>query len=582
MTTPPIPERPADPPHRRGRPPEPICKEAGLAHRTWLEPVRGRFTASGLTLDDLVGRSGFSKTRLSELMRGKGLYPTWEITYSVVRALDLPVGPLRRLWKVAAIEADKKPTWIDDRLQAVPPADTDERPLAHVALYQAMVVPYNAYAQAFLQSLPRARHAVGEVFDLLWLTWDDATSSPDMPRHAWQLLRTTVLSRAAQRPAGHYDLRAAAFSTTHQAQAPTSSNAWPASTSWPASSTRSPNSPTTRWTSPSCATCAVSTPTPSPPLSACPRPWSTPWTTTPAGPSSSSSPTPNPRSDPAVMSTIDALLAQSLLLREPHVPADVVPYDDLLDDDLLLWQHRADDTTDDSAAHSLDALCETVVSHCTPDQLADFLTDQIPQPATARILGCALHLAGIDIGARFWWQYAAGAEDAPASYCLYLQHLAHGEPHAAALWHAQTGLGYTADQDTPDAGEYVPALHSMSADSSLSTVLRVLAQLTRTLPTRRHTPAARAVIEFVASAVTGGYARHPDLEIPLPGTYFAEQLEIVIAATTSTRDHLQPPPAPPSAPSPADDLPNRLAPNEDRKHIPTKTTPKAPNTSWSR
>lgn len=51
--------------------------------------------------------------------------------------------------------------------------------------------------------------------------------------------------------------------------------------------------------------------------------------------------------------------------------------------------------------------------------------DQIPQPATTRILGCALHLAGIDIGARFWWQYA------PAPYCL--QHLAHGEAHATAL-----------------------------------------------------------------------------------------------------------------------------------------------------
>ncbi|MFE6365887.1 hypothetical protein ACFVP3_38700 [Streptomyces sp. NPDC057806] len=95
------------------------------------------------------------------------------------------------------------------------------------------------------------------------------------------------------------------------------------------------------------------------------------------------------------MSTIDDLLAQSLLLREPHVPADVVPHDEPLDDDLLLWQHRANDTVDDSAAQSLGALCETVVSHCTPDQLADFLTDQIPRPRTARILGCALHLAGI-------------------------------------------------------------------------------------------------------------------------------------------------------------------------------------------
>ncbi|WP_329331176.1 hypothetical protein OG866_00070 [Streptomyces sp. NBC_00663] len=278
------------------------------------------------------------------------------------------------------------------------------------------------------------------------------------------------------------------------------------------------------------------------------------------------------------MSTIDDLLTQSLLLREPHVPADIVPHDEPLDDDLLLWQHRADETTDTSAAHSLTALCETVVSHCTPEQLADFLTDQIPQPATARILGCALHLAGVDLGARFWWQYAAGAEDAPASYCLYLQHLAHGETHAAALWHAQTGLPQTED-DTPHSAEYAPALHSMSADSSLATVLRVLAQLTRTLPTHRHTPAARAVIEFVASAVTGGYARHPDLEIPLPGTYFAEQLEIVVAATTSTRQLLKPHPAPatpPSKASAAEDLPNRLAPDENRKHIPTKAAPRGP------
>ncbi|MER6187217.1 hypothetical protein [Streptomyces sp. NPDC001652] len=278
------------------------------------------------------------------------------------------------------------------------------------------------------------------------------------------------------------------------------------------------------------------------------------------------------------MSTIDDLLAQSLLLRDPHVPADVVPHDEPGDDDFLLGRHRANDTTDTSAAHSLDALCETVVSHCTPDQLADFLTDQIPQPPTARILGCALHLAGIDIGARFWWQYAAGAEDAPASYCLHLQHLAHGETHAAALWHAQADA-YTADQDNTETPEYAPALQSMNADTSLATVLRVLAQLTRTLPTRRHTPAARAVIEFVASAVAGGYTRHPDLEIPLPGTYFAEQLEIVVAATTSTQAHFQPAPVqtpPTNTSSPADDLPNRLDPNEDRKHIPTKTTPRGP------
>ncbi|MFF7566727.1 XRE family transcriptional regulator [Streptomyces pseudovenezuelae] len=221
MTPSPIPEQSAgEPPQRRGRPPEPICESAGTAHRTWLEPVRSRFVASGLTLDDLVGRSGYSKTRLSELLRGKGYYPGWEITYSVVRALDIPVGPLLRLWKAAAVEAEKTPTWIHNRIRQVQPASREEPPIAHVGLTQAMWQPYSAYAMAFLQSEQRARQAVAETFDILWLTWDEATASPDTPRHAWMLLRTKVLSRTPRRPAGHYDLRAAAFSTTAQAEAP--------------------------------------------------------------------------------------------------------------------------------------------------------------------------------------------------------------------------------------------------------------------------------------------------------------------------------------------------------------------------
>lgn len=55
-------------------------------------------------------------------------------------------------------------------------------------------------------------------------------------------------------------------------------------------------------------------------------------------------------------------------------------------------------------------------------------------------------------------------------------------------------------------------------------------------PRRRHTPTAQAVIEFVAAAVALGYDRHPDLEIPVPGPYFAEQLETVIAAAASGMD----------------------------------------------
>ncbi|MFI2415894.1 helix-turn-helix domain-containing protein [Streptomyces sp. NPDC018947] len=216
---PPLPDQPeGGPPSRRGRPPEPICDEAGTVHRTWLEPVRNRLIASGLTLDDLVSRSGYSKTRLSELLRGKGYYPGWEITYSVIRALDIPVDPVRRLWTAAALEAEKNAAWIRSRISDVQPLSPDEQPVAHLGLTQAMWQPYTAYAQAFLQTERRAQQLVAQTFDILWLTWNEATLSPHTPRYAWQLLRSRVHAAAAKRPDGRPDLRPAAFSTAVQAQ----------------------------------------------------------------------------------------------------------------------------------------------------------------------------------------------------------------------------------------------------------------------------------------------------------------------------------------------------------------------------
>lgn len=216
---PPVPDQPdGESPSRRGRPPEPICDEAGTIHRTWLEPVRTRLIASGLTLDDLVSRSGYSKTRLSELLRGKGYYPSWEITYSVVRALDIPVDPVRRLWTAAALEAEKDPAWIRNRISLVQPLSPDEQPVAHLGLTQTMWHPYTAYARAFLQTDRRAQQLVAQTFDILWLTWNEATLSPHTPRYAWQLMRSRVHAAAAKRPDGRPDLRPAAFSTNAQAQ----------------------------------------------------------------------------------------------------------------------------------------------------------------------------------------------------------------------------------------------------------------------------------------------------------------------------------------------------------------------------
>ncbi|MEU9338805.1 XRE family transcriptional regulator [Streptomyces sp. NPDC048290] len=189
-------------------------------HRTWLEPVRNRLAESRLTLDELVSRSGYSKTRLSELLRGKGYYPSWEITYSVIRALEIPVAPLRRLWMAAAMEAAKDSAWIKSGIEDVHPLDPEDQPVAHLGFTQAMRPPYTVYAQAFLQSRERARQVVGETFDILWLNWAEATRSEDTPRYAWELLRRMVVARAPKRPDGRPDLRAAAFSTAVQAEIP--------------------------------------------------------------------------------------------------------------------------------------------------------------------------------------------------------------------------------------------------------------------------------------------------------------------------------------------------------------------------
>ncbi|WP_225828504.1 hypothetical protein [Streptomyces naphthomycinicus] len=237
------------------------------------------------------------------------------------------------------------------------------------------------------------------------------------------------------------------------------------------------------------------------------------------------------------MSVIDDLLAQSLLLDNQHVPSDVVPYDDMAYYEeyadaasVLPWESYGPEPADEGAAQSLAALCETVVAHCTAEQIADFLTDQLPQPRAAWILGCVLQLSGLDEGARFWWQYAAGAEDAPASYCLYLQNLAIGDTHAAALWEEQADLHTSRDAGLVSQGDG-PAYRMVTADTSLPTVLRILSRLTQAAPPRRHTQTATAVIDFVARAVTIGYDRHPDSEIPVPGPGFARHLEMIATAS---------------------------------------------------
>ncbi|MER6557433.1 hypothetical protein ABT300_06615 [Streptomyces sp. NPDC001027] len=116
MTTPTEPPVPPGRPltARPGRKLGPILPSTASAHRAWLQPMRDTYLASGLTLNELSERIRFAKSIISELLRGVGLYPRWEIVCMLAVELGVPNWPLYQLWRQAAFEAHKSNDWIDD------------------------------------------------------------------------------------------------------------------------------------------------------------------------------------------------------------------------------------------------------------------------------------------------------------------------------------------------------------------------------------------------------------------------------------------------------------------------------------
>jgi hypothetical protein len=242
------------------------------------------------------------------------------------------------------------------------------------------------------------------------------------------------------------------------------------------------------------------------------------------------------------MPTLDQLLSRALLRADPEVPADTVPYEDcaypaFAPDGAALVD---DEPTDDAAALDLQTLCEVVVTHSTADTL-EFLTDQLPQPRGAWILGCALQLADAEEGARFWWQYAAGAAEeaaAPASYCLYLHHRSRGESHAASFWLDQVSLDARHTVGPLTLTGVAPENFQRRFDTSLATVLRILSLLSSVGRPRSHR--ADAITNYMAHAVADGYATNPGVEIPLPGPCFADRIAFILDATPPWNRHTSP------------------------------------------
>ncbi|MFF4099559.1 hypothetical protein [Streptomyces sp. NPDC001903] len=238
-------------------------------------------------------------------------------------------------------------------------------------------------------------------------------------------------------------------------------------------------------------------------------------------------------------STIDQLLARARLHATSEAPADIA-------DGGGAPHHRAGPRPPGAAgqpqkdmrgaARDLRALCETAVAGTAVTALGDFLTHKLPQPSGARVLGCILLLTDAEDSARFWWQYAAGAGDSIASYCLYLHHLALGENHEAVWWRRQTAPAATAQAvhapEATDAATVVfdGAERDLAADASLPTTLRVLRALRPGgAGAKRGAGTVKAVMEYVSAAVS--YV-DDDLELPLPDPDFTDRIRDLTAAPT--------------------------------------------------
>ncbi|MFJ5819339.1 hypothetical protein ACIQGT_36425 [Streptomyces sp. NPDC093108] len=244
------------------------------------------------------------------------------------------------------------------------------------------------------------------------------------------------------------------------------------------------------------------------------------------------------------MTAIGDLISRARLIDHPSRPED--PYDRIPGAGGLVAGDSGVGSTDpliEAATQDLLALCEALVSRTPASALSRFVTEQLPDPDGARVLGCILQLAESEDGARSWWQYASGAGDRAASYCLYLHHLSLGENDAAAWWYEQTQPDSCPAHRTPAKGSAPDQKESQgswtvpetvwSSDTSTPTMLRVFRRLLHRSG-RRRSEVVDALMQYLPTAVAVGYVHdEPDVDLPLPGPDFAEQVGILVAAASS-------------------------------------------------
>jgi hypothetical protein len=131
-----------------------------------------------------------------------------------------------------------------------------------------------------------------------------------------------------------------------------------------------------------------------------------------------------------------------------------------------------------------------------------------------------------------WWQYAAGADDTIAAFCLYLHHLSLGELHVADRWRVWSRVD-TLPSPTPLTPRTDPPPPVTTVDVSTPTILRTLRRLAGAGQSRQcsRSEFATAVLDYVPNAVAASYISNPDTTMPVPDPHFADRIGTIIAVT---------------------------------------------------
>ncbi|MEU6669636.1 hypothetical protein [Streptomyces sp. NPDC046727] len=127
----------------------------------------------------------------------------------------------------------------------------------------------------------------------------------------------------------------------------------------------------------------------------------------------------------------------------PTEAATIVPFE-------LAWTAPGARTTADIGRADADLRAVSLLVLLSPgaeQDLAAFIDHHYAHQAGARTFACMLHLWGHGEGARFWWQFAAGAGDHSSAYCLFLDHARQGEFYDAEHWESQLAVhGFTPEE----------------------------------------------------------------------------------------------------------------------------------------